>query len=62
MFKIWLDNVQWLTITFAAKYVILGAYIFHFVLNLEDELPDRREKAAHKRMEEQYTMKCLQME
>ena len=42
--------------------VIVGAYIFHFVLNLEDEPPDRREKAAHKRMEEQCTMKYLQME
>ena len=33
-----------------------------FCVELEDELPDRREKAVDKRMEEQYTMKCLQME
>lgn len=42
--------------------VILGAHIFHFMLNSEEELLDRRERAARKRMEEQCTMKYLQME
>lgn len=47
---------------FLALDVILGAHIFHFMLNSEEELPDRRERAARKRMEEQCTMKYLQME
>ena len=53
---------QWLTVILPAFDVILGAYMFSFMLILEEELPDRREKAAHKRMVEQCTMKCLQME
>ena len=47
---------------YISSNIIFGACIFHSVLNLEDELPDRREKAVHKRMEEQCTMRCLEME